>query len=77
MGVRKSSRIINMNYSYTIQHSNIYNDKEVLEFINDKFNHSWYLSALKTSIVPFTNYDSKSFHRTKKWIIENYPEFLI
>ena len=46
-----------MNYSYTIQHSNIYNDKEVLEFINDKFNHSWYLSALKTSIVPFTNYD--------------------
>lgn len=66
-----------MNYSYIIHHSNIYNDKEVLEFINDKFNHSWYLSALKTSIVPFTNYDSKSFHRTKKWIIENYPEFLI
>jgi len=66
-----------MNYSYTIQHSNIYNDKEILEFINDKYNHSWYLSALKASIIPFTTYDSKSFNRTKKWMLENYPELFI
>ena len=60
-----------MNYSYEIK------DEEVIEFINDKYNHSWYLSALKTSIIPFADYDSKSFHRTKQWVKTSHPELIL
>ena len=71
MDFAKSSGVITMNYSYEIK------DEEVIEFLNDRYNYGWSLNALKTSIIPFADYDSKSFHRTKQWVNTNHPELIL
>jgi hypothetical protein len=68
MAFAKSSGVITMNYSYEIK------DEEVIEFMNDRYNYGWSLSALKISIIPFADYDSKSFHRTKQCMKTKHPE---
>ena len=71
MAFAKSSGVITMNYNYEIK------DEEVIEFLNDRYNYGWSLSALKISIIPFADYDSKSFHRTKQWLKTTHPELIL
>ena len=74
MGIRKSSGIINMKYKYKIK------DESVTEFENGIYNGTWSFEVLKKdtppSIFSFMGIDD-SFDRTKKWLLQNYPEFFI
>ena len=76
MGIRKSSRDINMNYQYEI----ILNDEKQESIITECDNSSnnkemWFL----TTFISYSEIwrDNDSFVRTKKWISNNYPELLI
>lgn len=81
---RKSSRVINMKYQYTI----FKNDSTIQElFYNSKneiSNSSTFsITNLKDylyeeMITRNSNIEKiKSYYRTKKWIMKNYPELMI
>jgi hypothetical protein len=75
MGVRKSPRIVIMNYSYRIEIGS------VTEFEDDLYNGNWSFSYLIGNNNDFlmTNHMEvvNSFNRTKKWILENHVELLL
>lgn len=63
-------------YQYEIVHDD--SITIVVELINDIRKNGWELNQLRNKKK--WQYDenmNNSFHRTKKWIIENYPEFMI
>ena len=67
-----------MSYTYEIADAGYSNTgKEIIEFLDNQFNNSWYLLALKNNTMPFTQYDLNSFKRTQQWILYNYPELLL
>ncbi len=67
-----------MNYTYEIADAAYSNKgKEIIEFLDNQFNNSWYLLALKNNTTPFMPSDLNSFRRTQQWIINNYPELLL
>ena len=87
MAIRKSSRVINMNYTYELKIMN-YPSKsyplslipidEVFEYRDNNFIEVWAIKVLKYKILGAINKQTKeSFNRTKEWLIENHPEFLI
>lgn len=75
MGVRKSSRVVIMKYSYRIEISS------VTEFEDDLYNGNWSFSSLRGHSNDFlmTNHMEvvNSFNRTKKWMLENHMEMLL
>lgn len=87
MVTRQLSRVYDMNYRYELKLQN-YPSKsfplsltpqdEVLEYFNHIFIEAWNMKVLNyQSIASMNNETKKSFKRTKKWLIENYPEYLI
>jgi hypothetical protein len=51
---------------------------EVLEYRDHICVEAWNMKVLNyQSIASISNETKKSFKRTKKWLIENYPEYLI
>ena len=75
MGVRKSPRIVTMNYSYRMEIDS------VTEFEDDLYNGNWSFQSLRVHSNDFliTNHMEviHSFNRTKKWMLENYMEMLL
>jgi hypothetical protein len=67
-----------MTYSYKI-YDFLDSDATVSEIINNKFkNWTFNLSELKNNLKYFvSNEHIKCYERTRKWMIENYPELLI
>jgi hypothetical protein len=65
-----------MNYHYEIKDDiyHIENDKQIIEFINNKYNRIWYLTVLRKKFYPL---EFDSFQRTKNWMLQNYPELLL
>jgi len=78
MGTRKSSGVINMNYSYEI-YDFLDSNATISEIINNKFkNWTFNLSELKNHHKRFvSNEHLKCYERTRKWMKENHPELLI
>ena len=76
---RKSSRVHDMNYKYTIKDENIYE----YELENEsKRGYIWKIEYLKTEYHknPLIEQGQKledSFNRTRNWLKENRPEVLI
>jgi hypothetical protein len=67
-----------MNYTYEIADAAYSNTgKEIIEFLDNQFNNSWYLLALKNNTTPFMLADLNSFKRTQQWILNNHPELLL
>jgi hypothetical protein len=75
-----------MNYSYLIKDDklNILTsrlDKKIIEFYDNKFNHSWYLIDLLVDLKNHNLHDDNkyldSFLRTKEWVIKNHPELML
>ena len=51
---------------------------EVLEYRDHIFVEAWNMKVLNyQSIASMSNETKKSFKRTKSWLKENYPEYLI
>jgi hypothetical protein len=75
MGVRKSSRIVTMNYSYRMEMDS------VTEFEDDLYNENWSFSSLRGNNNDFlmTNHMEivNSFNRTKEWMLKNHREMLL
>ena len=68
--------MITHHYQYEIVHDD--SITIVVELINDIRKNGWELNQLRNKKK--WQYDenmNNSFHRTQKWIIENYPEFMI
>ena len=76
-----------MNYTYELKIMN-YPSKsyplslipidEVFEYRDNNFIEVWAIKVLKYKILGAINKQTKeSFNRTKEWLIENHPEFLI
>jgi hypothetical protein len=65
-----------MNYSYEIKDDiyHIENDKQIIEFINNKYNRIWYLTVLRKKFYPL---EFDSFQRTRNWVLQNHPELLL
>ena len=65
-----------MNYSYEIKDDiyHIENDKQIIEFINNKYNRIWYLTVLRKKFYPL---EFDSFQRTRNWMLQNHPELLL
>jgi len=68
-----------MNYSYVIIDNHF-----VMEFQNDKVKLNWSIKSLRKDFIDRVEdceenkkEVSLSFHRTKKWVLDNYPEILI
>ena len=83
----KSSRSYDMNYRYELKLQN-YPSKsyplsltpqdEVIEYRDHIFIEAWNMKVLNyQSLASINNETKKSFKRTKEWLIENYPEYLI
>lgn len=71
-----------MNYSYELKNSDYSQDVSeimIMEFLNDEFQESWYLSYLKINrmndfgVLHLRN----SFVRTRNWVLQNHPELLL
>ena len=60
-----------MNYSYKI-----INDTYIQELYGNSIELTWNLKQFKKDINT-TELFMKSFYRTKKWLIENYPELAL
>jgi hypothetical protein len=80
MVIRKTSRVINMNYDYQI-----INEEQILKVAElkrgNKVGYCWKIEHLKKDYT-FTSFilneDSiNSFNRTQNWLIENHPEYMI
>ena len=71
MDKRKPSRTNVVKYSYKLTKS-----QSVIEYTNDISYFIWDIKLLKNNKPHFIT-EHKSFHRTKKWLIEHYAEFFI
>jgi hypothetical protein len=87
MAIRKSSRVHDMNYKYKLKLQN-YPSKsypssltpqdEVIEYRDHILIFMWNMKDLNyQSITLINNETKKSFIRTKEWLKENHPEYLI
>jgi hypothetical protein len=70
-----------MNYTYEIDKESL-GSMVIIETINDKFNHSWYLIDLLEELKNnqkylLTSEHIKSYNRTKEWFMENHPELML
>lgn len=65
-----------MNYSYILNNLSSKN-QEVKEFLNDTYVYSWTIYLLKHDFLAWDSSEIDSFNRTKKWLIENYPELVL
>jgi hypothetical protein len=65
-----------MNYNYEIKDDiyHIENDKQIIEFINNKYNRIWHLTVLRKKFYPL---EFDSFQRTRNWMLQNHPELLL
>jgi hypothetical protein len=86
MGYGKSSGVDVINYSYIIKDDTLNIlasrlDKKIIEFYDNKFNHSWYLIDLLVDLKNNNLHEDKdysdSFLRTKEWVIKNHPELML
>jgi hypothetical protein len=67
-----------MRYSYRIQKLNTEGTFYIIEYKNFKFFKWWDINTLKETYFQSSNLDfPKSFIRTKKWTLNNYPELLL
>ena len=71
-----------MNYSYQLKNSDYSQDVSeimIMEFLNDKFQESWYLSYLKINRTSdfIVLHLRDSFERTRNWVLQNHPELLL
>ena len=69
----KSSRDVNMNFTYEIK------NEYIVEHLNIKCSELWYIPYLLKDIsqMSMNKRLTQSFIRTKNWLIENHPEVLI
>jgi hypothetical protein len=77
MVIKKLSRDFNMNYTYKLYIPNDGSNKpySIIEYHKDITFFIWDIYSLKMNIK--TKEDVNSFKRTKEWLKENHPEFLI
>lgn len=47
------------------------------EILDGKIKYTWDIEELKLNSQKLTQDFLPSFHRTKKWVIENYPELML
>lgn len=74
MDIRKSSRVINMSYTYSLEKlKDIGGNLVVKEFVNDRLK-IWHFVDL---LVIVQRDDDESFQRCKRWVLENHPELMI
>ena len=71
-----------MNYSYQLKNSDYSQDVSeimIMEFLNDEFQESWYLSYLKINRTSdfIVLHLRNSFERTRNWVLQNHPELLL
>ena len=71
-----------MNYSYKLKNSDYSQDVSeimIMEFLNDEFQESWYLSYLKINRTSdfIVLHLRNSFVRTRNWMLQNHPELLL
>jgi hypothetical protein len=68
-----------MNYTYQIAKNLKNEDAAVKEFFDKKLNVLWTIDVLTSpkSYDKYSTTENKSWNRTKKWLIENHPEFFI
>ena len=67
-----------MGYSYRIQKLNTEGTFYIIEYRNFKFFKWWDINILKETSFQSSSLDfPKSFTRTKKWTLNNYPELLL
>ena len=85
MGIRKSSRDINMNYSYELKYDSLRtHDANEKKFIVCEIPNQWSFNALASHSVDFVisqknelNFKNSYLERMYKWLEINHPELLI